>query len=89
MSERFLIAVWVALLAMLGVSVALGSWGNVLAATVLIFLIAVIKATLVAAYYMRLKWEPRYILWILFAGVGLMAVLYFALVPDIMHGYGK
>ena len=89
MSERLLITVWVLLLAMLGVSVALGSWGNVLAATVLIFLIAVIKAALVGAYYMRLKWEPRYILWILVAGVGLMVVLYFSLVPDIMHGYGK
>ena len=88
MSERFLIAVWAGLLALLGVSLLLGSWGNVLMATTLIFIVAIIKASLVGAYYMRLKWEPRYILWILFAGVALIAIFYVALIPDIIHVYG-
>ncbi|MBI1909462.1 MAG: cytochrome C oxidase subunit IV family protein [Deltaproteobacteria bacterium] len=89
MTEKFLVTIWAALLGLLGVSLVLGHLGNVFLATVLIFTIAIFKAWLVGAYYMRLKEEPRYILWILLGGVGLIVILYFTLVPDIIHVYGR
>jgi len=88
-SESTLIAIWGMLLAMLGLSLALGYLGNVVLATVLIFLVATLKACLVANYYMGLKWEPKYILWILLTGVIFMIILFAALVPDIIYVYGK
>ncbi len=86
MSVRFLVGIWSVLLALLGLSLALGYWGNVVLATLLIFTIAILKAFLVGAYYMGLRWEPKYILWILLGGVICILILYFALVPDIIYG---
>ncbi|HSA59148.1 MAG TPA: cytochrome C oxidase subunit IV family protein [bacterium] len=83
------VAIWVVLLIALFVSVALGSMGNVVLATALIFGIATFKAYLVAAYYMGLKWEARYVTAILLVGIAFMLILYFGLTPDIRHGYGK
>ncbi len=88
MTVRFLVVIWLILLLLLGVSIALGFTGNVTLATILIFSVAAIKAWLVGVYYMRLKWEPRYILVILFGGIALILVLYFTLIPDIIHVYG-
>jgi caa(3)-type oxidase subunit IV len=83
------VAIWAVLLAALFASLALGSLGNVVLATALIFGIATFKAYLVAAYYMGLKWEARYVAAILLAGLAFMLILYFALIPDIQHGYGR
>lgn len=47
------------------------------------------KAFLVIAYYMHLKFEPRFIAITIIAGVLCMAILFFGLVPDIVHVYGK
>lgn len=88
MTRRSLVAIWVALLFFLGLSLAIAGLGNVALATSLIFSIALLKAGLVVAYYMRLKWEPRYILGILLSGVAVVAILYFTLIPDIVYQYG-
>lgn len=86
MTKRNLVTIWAILLVLLGLSLLLGSWGNTTLAAILIFMIAILKAFLVAAYYMRLKWEPRYILWILLGGIGCVLILYFTLIPDIIYG---
>ncbi|MBI4196741.1 MAG: hypothetical protein HY539_02860 [Deltaproteobacteria bacterium] len=86
MKPKTLVALWAVLLFLLSLSLLLGFWGNVVLSTILIFVIAVAKAFLVGAYYMRLKWEPWYILWILLGGVVCLLILYFALVPDIIRG---
>lgn len=83
-----LVTIWTILLALLGVSIALGYWGSAVLATTLIFTVAVFKAVIVAAYYMRIKWEPKYILGILLGAVGLVLILYFTLMPDIVYQYG-
>ncbi|MBI3541156.1 MAG: cytochrome C oxidase subunit IV family protein [Deltaproteobacteria bacterium] len=83
------VKIWLLLLALLGVSLLLGNSGHVMLAASLIFGIAIVKACLVGAYYMGLKWEPRYILWILLAGVFFMLVLAAALIPDIVYRYGN
>lgn len=83
------VAIWVFLLALLGVSLALGYLGNVALATTLIFGIAAVKALVVAIYYMRLKWEPNYVPWIFWIGLIFMVILFFGLIPDIVHQYGR
>lgn len=89
MKEGICILIWAALVILLALSMALGYAGNVRLATILIFAIATLKAFLVGAFYMRLKWEPGYILCVLLGAVGLMLILYFTLVPDIVYVYGR
>ncbi len=88
MTPRRLIALWGLLLALLGVSLALGYLGNVVLSTVLIFSVAALKAFLVAAFYMRLKWEPGYVVAILLFGLSVILIFLFALVPDIVFVHG-
>ena len=85
----FYVWIWVALVAMLGISLALGMEGHTTLATGLIFGIAALKAWMVAVYYMGLSYEPRYIAWILITGILFMAVLFVALIPDMVYVYGK
>ncbi len=49
-------------------------------------LIAFVKATLVARYFMHLKFEGKLIYLILFAPLALCVILVVALIPDIGHG---
>jgi cytochrome c oxidase subunit IV len=49
-------------------------------------LIAMVKATLVARYFMHLKFEGKLIWLILFAPLVLCVILVVALIPDIGHG---
>ena len=48
--------------------------------------IAIVKATLVARYFMHLKFEGKLIYLILFAPLVLCVILVVALIPDIGHG---
>lgn len=89
MTVSSLVKIWVVLLVLLGVSIALGNLGSPRLAATLIFGIALFKAFLVAAYYMRLKFEPRYVTGILLVGLLFIVILYFALVPDIVYQYGR
>lgn len=83
------VIIWFWLLVLLGASIGLGFLGHVVLATTLIFGIAAVKAYLVATYYMRLKFEPRYVTGILLIGVAVILILYFTLIPDIIYVYGK
>lgn len=83
------VAIWLWLMALLGASIGLGYLGHAVLATILIFGLAAVKAYLVAVYYMRLKFEPRYVAGILLTGVLVIVILYFGLVPDIVYQYGR
>ena len=85
----FYIKIWVALLIMLGISIAIADLGHPGLATVFIFGIAVLKAFLVVMFYMGLALEARYILWVMVSGLALMLILFFGLVPDIVYIYGR
>lgn len=85
----FYVKIWFCLLLAMGLSILLADVGHPVIATGLIFGIAIVKAFLVAAYYMRLKWEPRYVTYILMVALGCLVVLFFGLVPDIVYVYGK
>jgi caa(3)-type oxidase subunit IV len=53
------------------------------------FGIAVVKAYLVAANFMHLKVEKRYISYLLFTVVAIMMLFYAGVSPDVMHHRGR
>jgi hypothetical protein len=38
---------------------------------------------------MHLKWEPRFVALVVAAGFLALAILFFGLMPDIVHVYGR
>jgi caa(3)-type oxidase subunit IV len=83
------IAIWVVLIVALFASVGLALLHQRRLAAILIFVLATIKAFLVIAYYMHLKWEPRFVALVVAAGFLALAILFFGLMPDIVHVYGR
>ena len=57
-------------------------------AAALIFAVAIVKAALVAGYYMHLKFEPRYILLVMVSGILCLFILFGGLLLDIVHVHG-
>ncbi len=88
-TSKFLVQIWAALLVMLFVSLGLGTIHNHTLSTILVFGVATLKMFLVVNYYMGIRYEPKYILWMLLSAVVAMFVLYFALVPDIIWVNGR
>src|SRR5687768_775869 len=62
------------------------NFGTELMTVGIALLIAFVKATLVARYFMHLKFEGKLIYLILFAPLCLCVILVVALIPDIGHG---
>jgi cytochrome c oxidase subunit 4 len=83
------IAIWVVLVVALVVSLALAFLEQRRVAATIILALATVKAFLVLSYYMHLKFEPRFIAVTVAAGILCMAILFFGLVPDIVHVYGR
>lgn len=54
-----------------------------------IFSIAVVKATMVAAYFMHLNIEKRYIWFLFFIMLAFLTVLYAGVAPDVMKQSGQ
>ena len=83
---------WV-LLVLLGVSVAgpfIGDAFHMKAITLLTaFGIAVVKAYIVAANFMHLKFERKYILYLLFTAIAFMFLFYAGVSPDVMKHRGR
>ena len=53
------------------------------------FGIAVVKALIVAAYFMHLNVEKRYIWYIMYTMLLMVALFFVATAPDIMHRHGS
>lgn len=83
------IAIWVILIAALIASVGLALLEQRRLAATLIFGLATIKAFLVIAYYMHLRWEPRFVVLVIVAGILTLAILFLGLMPDLVHVYGR
>lgn len=81
-------AIWGILMAALVVSLVLAYHEHKALASAIIFSIAVVKAVLVAAYYMHLKFEPRFVVLTVLAGLTCLIILFAGLVLDIVHVYG-
>jgi caa(3)-type oxidase subunit IV len=80
------VLIWALLVAALGMSMLVGEMGVPVIAVVLIFTIAVVKAYMVMAYFMHIRFEPLYVTLILGSAVVCLCFLFFGLVPDIVHG---
>jgi caa(3)-type oxidase subunit IV len=81
--SRTYVVIWAALLVALLASLGLGGLAGAPWAVAAIFVIATIKAAMVVAWYMHLAAEPRF-LKVVFAGaVGVAAVLFVGVYPDV------
>jgi cytochrome c oxidase subunit 4 len=78
------VLIWAVLVAALLVSLFIGYMSLPVVTMVLIFSIAVVKAYLVASYYMHLKWEPFFVAVVVATGLVCLYFLFFGLVPDIV-----
>lgn len=83
------VAIWGVLVAALAVSMLLAHWKRPYLAAALIFAVAIAKAALVAAYYMHLKFEPRFVVLAVLSGLLCLFILFGGLVLDIVHVYGR
>lgn len=83
------VAIWKILVAALIVSLVLAHWKMPHLAAALIFSVAIAKALLVAAYYMHLKFEPRFVVLAVVSGLLCLIILFAGLSLDIIHVYGK
>ena len=82
------VGIWALLVVLLVVGIAVGFVGHVVLSTILVFSVAAIKASLVAANYMHLKSEPRFVQVIVLAALACVVIALIAFVPDIVYVYG-
>lgn len=80
--------IWITLLVLLVASVAGPMLEIPWLTLVTAFGIAIVKALMVAAYFMHLNVEKRFIWYILLGCLGLMIFFFFAIAPDIMNHTG-
>lgn len=78
------VLIWGILVVALVVSLLLGFVRLPVVVPVLVFSIAIVKAWLVASYYMHLKFEPLFVALIVGSGLACLYFLFFGLVPDIV-----
>ena len=83
------VLIWGILVSALLISLMLGYMLLPVVTVVLIFTIAIVKAYLVIAYFMHLRYEPLYIVLIMAAGLACLYFLFFGLVPDIVFAPTK
>lgn len=76
------------LLVLLAVSIVGPMMGGLTVVLVTAFGVAIVKALMVAAYFMHLNIEKKYIWWILLMAVIFLSVLFFGVAPDVMKPTG-
>jgi caa(3)-type oxidase subunit IV len=81
--------IYYTLLALLGVSIAGPMLGHKWLTLVTAFGIAVVKAYLVAANFMHLKVEKKYVVYLLLTALAFMFLFYAGVSPDVMHHRGR
>ncbi len=83
------LAVYGVLLSLFAISVAGPLWGMWWLTLITAFGVAVVKATMVAAYFMHLNVERRYIWYVLLIMLGFMLVLFAGVAPDVLARSGQ
>jgi cytochrome c oxidase subunit IV len=76
------LVIWVVLVGLMAVSLGFDLLSNPVLVAALVFSAAIVKAALVAWYYMHLKIEPRWVLGIVLFGLGVLGVLFIGLYLD-------
>ena len=81
--------IYVVLLVLLAISVAGPEFGILWVTLITAFGVAIVKAYLVAANFMHLRWEKRLMKWMLTASLAIMALFFFGIAPDVMMHDGR
>jgi len=79
---------WI-LVVLLGVSIAGPEFGHKTVTLITAFGIAVVKAYLVAANFMHLKFEKKYIAYLMLTALAFMGIFYAGVSPDVMKHHGR
>lgn len=85
----FYIKIWALLLALLIVSIVGPMFGHVWVTLITAFGIAVVKAGIVAVYFMHLNIEKKYVWYLLYVMLFLMVLLFLGVAPDVMKHGGR
>jgi caa(3)-type oxidase subunit IV len=80
--------VYYILLALLGVSIVGPMVGNLWILLITAFGVAIVKACMVGAYFMHLKFEKRYIVYLLLVCALCLFILYAGVAPDVRKSSG-
>jgi caa(3)-type oxidase subunit IV len=83
------VKIWAILVVLLGVSIVGPLLGMMWLTLITAFGIAVVKALMVAAYFMHLNIERTYIKQLLLVLLGLMLLLFAGVAPDVMKSTGR
>lgn len=83
------VKIWAILVVLLVISVLGPMLGIKIVTLLTAFGIAVVKAYLVAAYFMHLNIEKKFVIWFLTTSLAFMALFYFAVAPDVMKHDGQ
>lgn len=83
------VRIYLLLLALLGVSLIGPTLGIPIVTLITAFGIAIVKATMVAAYFMHLNIEEKYIWYVLLIMLGFMLVMFAGIAPDVLAPAGQ
>lgn len=83
------VRIWQILLVLLVISVAGPFIGIKIVTLITAFGIAVVKAYLVAANFMHLKFEKKYIAYLMLTALAFMGIFYAGVSPDVMKHQGR
>ena len=85
----YYVKIWALLLVLLVVSITGPMLGNKILTLITAFGIAIIKALIVAAFFMHLNVEKKYIWWILLTMLTAVSMFYFGVVADVQKYEGR
>lgn len=84
----YYVKIWVLLLVLLAISIIGPEFGHRTVTLITAFGIAVVKALIVAAYFMHLKIEKKYITYLLLTMLIAVTLFFFGVSPDVMRVRG-
>ena len=87
-SPAFYYRIYGILLALLVVSIVGPMLGGLTVLLITAFGVAIVKAVMVASYFMHLNIEKKYITYLILVAVVILVVLFFGLAPDVMNKSG-
>ena len=88
-APSYYVKIWAVLLVLLIVSIAGPMLGNKILTIITAFGIAVVKALIVASFFMHLNVEKKYIWYLLITMLGAVAIFYFGVAADVMKYNGS
>ena len=82
------IIIWVLLVLLFLISLGFSHFTSLIVGVVFAFFIAIVKALMVAAWFMHLNIERRYVWVMMFLALGTVFVMWMGIAPDVMENRG-